>query len=388
MPMQRDEEKMMKFSAAIINYKFMTLKKNENHPIAVKAKNDMIKGYQEAIRILHDKNSKSLRFAALITGILIDAKGIIDVDDELIKDALKFIEGHQYNNGIFKSDYETDPRREFNDNKFSDEIQTALIVQTFIKAKHINLHSGSIVQNSLDFLNKQSTQFNDYARVITAYTFALNNDIETAQQLISSVKNESRNMKYWKYHAMYTEILSYSIRTKILIKEDPKDEIKELISNHRNATGGFYSPYDTVIALQALYDYTKSKENLSKGFSFTIDGENSSFSNHLDYKEFNFSESDKSLKVTGDGLGYAIAYYGSAAKTPQILFKTENVKITSSGNIKDLFVTFNYNPKKSENGANLVVIELDIPIGYKFNTILEANFDYKVCKYSKISINA
>ncbi|CAG9810249.1 unnamed protein product [Chironomus riparius] len=263
-PMVTDEEKMLKFGMAITNYKFLTKINKLNDEIAKKALNDIIAGYQEAIvileNILPELNSRQqmdMKFTWLVSMTaqnLIDARTITSIDEDLIIRSLNVIKSQQDRNGKFKYDENADYHRNIGD-KFRQEIQSALIIAAFLKNK-----STTQIQKTIDFLKTNARSWSSYPKSIAAYSLALSGDTATAKSLLRNINSVS----YADANSESIETASYIILTTVLLQEDPQDEVKWLLSQ-RSSDGSFYSPFDTVLAHQALYEYSISKNMRTQG---------------------------------------------------------------------------------------------------------------------------
>lgn len=376
-----DEEKILNFAAAVIRHKFLKLYEiNDDDHVAkkkaTKAKNDMIKGYQETLPILQNilktEDQKSVLIAAQITKVLIDAKEFINyINQTLINESLKFIKAQQLDDGSFPYFEDSDYHRDNNFGESRKIIQTALIIETFLQNDEVKNNFQDVIKKSLKYSLKS-----DYIRAISAFNFALNNDKTKAQEIISNIDNKQK--KHW-HNSVICEINSYLIRTKILLQENASELVKNLLSKHRNSDGGFYSPYDTVLGLQALYEYAKFKNIQKDTVEFKIEGKVQNVAK-FESASINISKNDK-FTVT-KGLGYVNII--NAEKRFPFLFELNLAPKDQHGGIElDIDCTISLNKISYANIAessktNMIVFEAEIPRGYKYVNHVEKHIKVEV----------
>ncbi|XP_070504853.1 thioester-containing protein 1 allele R1-like [Chironomus tepperi] len=366
-----DEEKILKFQTAIINYKFLDSIGQSNSDKAKTAKREVFEGGKEALDILKNisKDKTRLWMSAFIIRALKDAAGLVTADQKLITESLNFIAtqqvSKQYRNaGSFNYYPETDDHKDIGAG-MREHIQNALIVTAFTKDS-IQPYKEYIL-NSLTYLYSKNREFTgDYVNVVMAYTFALFGNKLHAAEFLNKLNRGYSSSTFKKHHSMYVEIISYLILTKILIGDDPRLEVEQLLA-HRKADGAFYSPYDTVLAHQALYEYTKYKKS-GKSFVFEVDGQQNMIGQDESKLFGPFLDPQHEIIVTTQGLGYALVYQelndNAAVRNSISALGTSVKKVGSSG---DLEISFDYkfSPSDRDVNSNLLVLEVEIPKGYK-----------------------
>ncbi|CAG9810237.1 unnamed protein product [Chironomus riparius] len=356
------EEKLLKFAASIIIYKFTELDGFHNEAVNIKAMNDMIKGYQESLPILQKlikENQESQSwFASFIAGILIDASEFISVDSKVIDDLLDFIKNKLGSKESFDYKKLDDLHRDIDSGAVRKTVQTALITNTLLKRKE---KFGGQISKLIKYI-KNNSGGSDYVKAIVAYTLTLNGDTSEAKPDYTKTlpKDKSANV----------ELLSYIIQTKILTDSDPKDEVDMLICNHRNADGGFYSPYDTVLGLQALYEYTKYKGISTNHADYEI-GRNKGTLNLFESVTFKVSKGD-TIKLNRNVLAYASLYFHQKQDKPTKIFTISYNKEKSSDTYTHLEFKFTP-PEKNPMQSNQFVLEVEIARGHRFVELAETD---------------
>lgn len=317
--------KISRFTVSILIYKYFNNSDSEQSKSALEA---LKLDYQEALNLLHYFLNKpspfDLRLLTSITKNLIDAKELITVDETAIKDGLEFLARHQEADGSFKYTRFYDHRRDIGADKFQKHILTAHVVSTFLKDDSIKSQYQLEVEKSLEFLNGSQDEFkNDYEKSIVAYVMAMDGNAEDSRNLVSSITGNYKTFTNRpKHFSMYVEIASYLAMTKILNGDDPQEEVDWLLSK-RNENGRFYSAYDTVLAMQALFE-----------------------AGQLEIDDFvNGSE----LEVKSEPSGFTV--------------DTEVHKTEENLTVVTVIVRINW---KDVQFTNLIVIEVQLPTGYDY----------------------
>jgi len=325
------EEKMLKFSMAIINYKFMTKTKKLDEDAAKKAFKDIIAGYQEAIvilkKILPKENSRQQMYpkftwlASMAVQNLIDARKFTTIDKDLIAKSLN-IKFQQDRDGKFKYDKNFDYRINIGSG-FRSEIQTALITAAFLKDESTSAFYRTQIQKTVNFLKTNGGSWDGYPKVIAAYTLALSGDTVAAENFLRDVTSTSYTNTSPEFYSTSTEIASYVILIKLLLREDPEAEVKWILGQ-RNSDGIFYSPYSTVLAYQALYEYTVYKGMRTQTL-----------------------QPASTIEEVVDGFGVSVTEEFGRESEAKI-----NLKIFNNGIVFDV--------------SNLIFIEVELPRGYVY----------------------
>lgn len=370
--MSSDEEKLTKFAAAFIHVQYLQFIRLTNNVRNEKATSDLNVGYQETLAILQKYLEKgdtnSLRIIAFSTQLLIEAQKYFEVDQSLIENSLNFIIKQQKSDGSFPYNFHSDPRHDMGTQKFRHVVFTALITSTFLKNDKINAQYQREVEKSLNYLKAYHNLFdNDHVKAIASYVFATSGDLATARMTESSLRNSFLISSHTKHKSMFVEIVSYKILTKIIFNEDARSDVEWLI-RQRNADGGFISPYDTFLALKALFEYTKMKHPGTQNVYVDIDHQPFMMVELEQFvpKKLEISQNAHSLKFQGQGLMYVNVYYENIQQfSSSDKFKISPSFLHFSNNILDMKVSVELIMKDLER-TNFAVIEVQLPSGYRF----------------------
>lgn len=342
----------------------MNLVDHNNDPRAGDAYDGIETGYQEAIAILDNilrtQDTKSIWLAAFTVQTILDAPKIVIIDQDLIIRALNFIKTQQQTDGSFKYDEASDYHRDIG-SKFRKEVQTALIIPAFYKNK--DKYSRDI-QRTIAYLKGQ-IGWRDYVKSVVAYTFALNGDRDSAGKVLQSMIGEFSDNT--AHYSTYVELVSYEILTKILLNQDPTDQVNWLLSQ-RHADGSFFSPYDTVLALKALFEYSKVKnlhqQNNYLQIKLQQRATGSPISNQLSSETVQIKNKNQKLEISGQGVAYVSVFEEIDEETIDDVnyFDTKLNKRELADNKVELTLSM-----KANKTSSLFVVEVQLPRGYKYS---------------------
>jgi len=343
---------------------------HNNDPRAKKAYDDIETGYQEAVaiidKILREQDEKSIWLAAIAVQVILDATEIAYIDQDLITEALDFIKSQQQSDGSFKYDKDSDHHRGIG-SKFRKDIQTALIIPAFLKTNQFKSKYSTEIQKTINYLKSQH-EWGDYIKVVAAYTFALNNDKEAAKELLGSMENAFSNTNNTAHYSLAVEIASYEILTKILTGSDDLQKSIDWLLSRRNADGSFYSPYDTVLALKALYEYSNFKklhsQNINLQLTLNQRAVENSIKNPLNFETVEIKNKNQKLTIAGQGTTYVSVYDEIIENQINTVenFDAHLTKEEFPNNKAEMYLSI-----IAQKTTNLVAIEVELPRGYKYN---------------------
>ncbi|XP_070504845.1 CD109 antigen-like isoform X2 [Chironomus tepperi] len=260
-----DEDKILKLGTEVVIYKFLKNLGLETSPKASTALTNVRNYYNESKLILDSliqSKSNNIGLVALIADIMNDASTIIDVDFSLIDNSLTFIKNKSLENSIFPYNVDFDNRRDINP-QLREFIQAILITKTGLRRKIEQIFFNAALR---DFSVNRGDHFN----AILAYAHASNGQYKEAITFLYNVN--PANIKtglHQREFSIYVETISYVILTKIILNLDPRLEVIVLLE-HRQPEGGFYSPYDTYLALSALSAFSKYRNMRSQALVFYL----------------------------------------------------------------------------------------------------------------------
>ena len=374
--MYLEEEKVLKFATDVIICKYFDFISDSYHPKAKVAKERIAENGPEIENILKNKpnREKNLGNLAFITGVLIDAIGYFDASRS-IAETLAFIKFEQTYYYLSTGKFDYDP--EFDDHKdinptVREYIQIALIVATMVKNSEYKQTNSNQINYLLNYLLEKSTKNTeiykgDHLISMTAYAYALNGNHRNAEIFLQKLNHGyKRSKRFLKHYSMFVQIVSYIILTKTLIGQDAKEQVEWLLK-YRNADGTFVSPYDTVLALQALYEYTKYRNYPYRKYTLRIDGQDT-YINPSESAKYPITDQNIKLQTYYQDLGYMTLYqeYLDNAVSRNSISSVETfVKKGRIANSLDITVDYTFKTLDRDLGNSIIVLEVDLPVGYK-----------------------
>lgn len=324
--------------------------------------------YQEVVGIIEyiTDDETNINLASLLAQILIDTEKIIKVGNDSIRKCLDFIKNHQNSDGNFKPKANDGLRIEIGNETIKVNVIATLAVLAF--SKYDNLNGNYHIENAkaINSLKLKKSNFdNNYERAIVAYAFALKGYSSFSKDLLTKITQSLYTSNDEKYFPMNVEIVSYIIRTKVLLNMDAKYEVKWLITK-RNMKGGFFSPYDTILGLQALYEYSAHKRFDHLGIKIN-QNPTSQISNVFDEIHDETSLPNFTLQLTGNGLGYTVIYHESIltnAESNNMNFGMKHRIEDSKENELNLIIQFNLNTETVL--AKILMVDVQLPKGYQY----------------------
>lgn len=370
-----NEYKVDKLAASIVAYKYLKLIGQKDSELAKKTKNVILQRYYVIVSMLDslikEKKPSNIKLLAYVTQVLIDAKDIIAIEEIFIHKNLNYIK-NQMKNGSYPYYEKSEFRRAVGLESVKALILTAYVVKPFLKNKELREKYKNEIRESMDFLYRSKSKFvHNHEKIIVAHTFAISGNTTIAAELINNLTAKYEISIFAKHKSLYVENISYLSQIKIILGTDPIDHIKWLM-NRRNPNGGFYSPYETTLALQTFYEYEKyirSKKNHVNNLIFEINGKKYEMSNEISVEIIEGITSTSKIKASGNGLGYASITCENCKEEVNkrsTIFKGNIISRKLKNN--DIRVTSNIIMESLEfiNVTNLVIIEFHSPSGYQF----------------------
>lgn len=353
------ENNMDRFGATLIRADYIH---SQNQPIT-EILDEIYVGYQEAVS-LYQFDPKTMKFPAQtwwyanLAGLFMSVSKYIDVDFPSIEMRLDIVQNRQEPDGGFSEEPVMDLRRDIGASNIQRHILTAKVAIALARYQEFSQKYKVVLEKSLKFLESTETELtHDYEKSIVAYAYTLSEKKEHAQRLITSMNNKFlESQRQGKDMSMFIETAAYLISAKIELNQDPLTEVKWLTAQ-RNADGSFYAPYDTVLALRALYEYSVFKNIKSDMNDFEVE-----------LTDVEPVEDKILLDVNCRKLCYSTVYYEYTEKIPK---NTENYfKVTVEAReindgVREIAVSIQLKPEEIST-TNLVFIEVELPSGYQY----------------------
>ncbi|CAG9811984.1 unnamed protein product [Chironomus riparius] len=402
------EQNMLKFVPNILVLEYLTNLNKLNPETEAKLKKHLDVGYQKQLTYKNKGGSYSgfgmktengsTWLTAYVAKSFNQASKYIDIDQEVITEALDFLNSVQSDNGSFP---------EFGHVSYTPMQGgaskgiglTAYTLITFLENKQHGEKYKDTIKKSLDYVVKNIWELDDiYALAIASYALQLARH-ETKDELLAKLNNkaeEMEGMKYWKkeivedegraywfYRRRSTvnvEMTSYAMLAFILAGHDQQTiPIMKWLVSQRNYRGGFQSTQDTVVGLQALSQLASKIPFSNNQMRISIKPENSaqkSFDlndkNSLILQKAELPSSSRTFEVTANGTGFAILQISykynldNAGKHPRFNLKP-TVDTTSNKEFLNLKVCTNFVPDSQDDKSNMAIMEVTLPSGFTFD---------------------
>lgn len=349
-------------------------------------------GYQDLIKYRESSGAfGNIWFTAFAAKCLGHAKHWIEIDENILKDSLKYLTIKQTSLNGFMED---------KDGKESIAL-TAYTAIAFLENKHYLKEFKNAIADSIKYLRINAGSISsNYELAITAYALALSNDLNTDKFLETLKKNAIVEDKQWHWDlemnksrkesattkAVQIEIASYALLAYLKAGKAEKSLpiLRWLVSNSDTKRISLYAK-DTAIAFQALAEASKvfKSDNFKLDFDL-IDskdaGNKASISktgDHEKHVELAAYTDSVSIMANGSGLATLEIWWKYNTKIVETLVKFDiNVKVENIDDDRmNLEVCTHFVPHSNETQSDLAVMEIELPSGYEFDpeskTLLE-----------------
>ncbi|MBI4286544.1 MAG: alpha-2-macroglobulin [Chloroflexi bacterium] len=405
MPFGCGEQNMILFAPDVFITKYLQTSGQLKPEIMAKAEKLMITGYQRELTYRRSdgsfsafgQNDKegSLWLTAFVLKSFAQAKGLIYIDDNILDQARAWITAHQNKDGSFDV-VGFVAHQEMMGGLSGKDALTAYVALALLEAGE-RTSSGRAVAYLEGRLNGMD---DPYTLAITTYALELaqSGKKDEAYQKLMKLAQEDENGLHWgsgndiqplkpgqpqlmRYPVMpnrSAEIETTAYATLALIQHkdafNASRAAKWLVSR-RNAYGGFGSTQDTVVALQALTEYSSGAR---ADVDLTINVKASGLDKTLRLTPQNFDvlqvvelpvNSDVDIEVAGKG--EAIAQVVKRFNLPEVEAKEEILKIdvrydvteVAVNDLVTVAVSLAFNPPVPME-AGMVVLDVSVPTGF------------------------
>jgi CD109 antigen len=396
MPYGCGEQNMLLFAPDIFITKYLEESGQLKPEIMARAEMLMLTGYQRELTYQRSDGSfsafgdsddiGSLWLTAFVLKSFAQAKGIIYIDESVLDAAKGWITSHQNSDGSFESIGFVHHQEMMG----GLQGKTALTAYVAIALMEAGENTGSA--RAVDYLETKLNDSDDpYTAAITAYALELaqSDSSDDAYRILMELAHEDENGLHWgngdiilpsypEQHIQSTSIEATGYATLALIQHgdalNASRAAKWLVSQ-RNAYGGFGSTQDTVVALQALTEYSVgTRADVDLVISITSDG----FDKQLTLAGDNFDilqvvevPINQQVEITALGKGEAIAqlvkrFNLPQAENPQQILTIDVDYDTTQVEVNDLVtvsVALEFNPPQPME-AGMVVLDISVPTGF------------------------
>ncbi|MFC1865294.1 alpha-2-macroglobulin family protein [Chloroflexota bacterium] len=406
MPFGCGEQNMIVFAPDVYITKYLKESGQLKPEIMAKAEKLMITGYQRELTYRRSDGSfsafgqndaeGSLWLTAFVLKSFAEAEDLIYIDSAVLEEAADWLISQQNNNGSFE------PVGFVHHQEMLGGVHgiNALTAYTAIALMEAGQNSSAAkaityLEGVLDNLE------NPYTLAITAYALELgdNDSSDTAYNMLMQMAIEDKNGLHWSSGDTQTEevfneeliapgipfgqnqsadIETTAYATLMLVEHgdafNASRAAKWLVSQ-RNAYGGFGSTQDTIMALQALIQYS-SGSRADVNLTVTINTSEGSIVKHITSENFDVLQivevpvNDQVVIIT-EGEGEAIAQVVKRFNLPQAeeedsIFDIKVDYDTTEVQVNDLVtvsVELGFNPPQPME-AGMIVLDISIPTGF------------------------
>jgi CD109 antigen len=269
MPFGCGEQNMINFAPDVYIVRYLEETGQIKPEIMAKAEKMMITGYQRELTYRRSDGSfsafgdrdeeGSLWLTAFVLKVFSQAKGLMFIDDDVLKEATDWIISHQNADGSFESVGFVIHKEMIG----GLEGKTALTAYTAIALLEAGEPSSSA--KAVGYLESRLDDITDaYTMAMVAYALELADSTEKDEACnnLMGFAQEDEDGLYWPANGAKIEATAYA--TLALMKHGDilnAGLAATWLVSKRNPFGGFNSTQDTVIALEALTAYSKFMSN-------------------------------------------------------------------------------------------------------------------------------
>jgi CD109 antigen len=391
MPYGCGEQNMIFLAPDICIIRYLKQTNQLKPEIMAKAEKLMITGYQRELTYRRDDGSfsafgqsddeGSLWLTAFVLKVFSQARGLMFIDESILDGAEAWITGHQNEDGSF------DPVGFVHHKEMIGGLQgkTALTAFVTIALQRAGEETSSAARG-VQYLEGQLSEIDDsYTMAMAAHALELGESSlkDMAYEKLMGFAQEDENGLYWPASGAEIEATGYAAMA-LLAHGDKLNAgraIKWLVSK-RNAYGGYGSTQDTVVALEAITEYSigiTSDVNLTLEIQWeTSDETGTEFMKKIAIDSDNFDvlqvievPIDKQINIRAKGTGEAVIQHVKRFNLPEPeeTGQTFNISVdydTDQIEVNDIIkvsVVVEFTPPISIE-AGMVVLDISVPTGF------------------------
>ena len=400
MPFGCGEQNMMMMAPDIYITKYLQESGQVKPEIMAKAELLMITGYQRELTYRRSDGSfsafgqsdeiGSLWLTAFVLKAFAQATDLIYIDESVLSEARAWITAHQNADGSFDQVGFVHHQEILGGISGKDAL-TAFVAIALMEAGD-NIGGAKAV----DYLESQLSGMDDaYTLALTTYVLELAGSemVDEAYQMLMDIAQEDEDGLHWGTggdilpeqtrgfapgigRSADVEMTAYA--TLALIKHGDSfnsSRAAKWLSSRRNAYGGYGSTQDTVVALQALTEYsTGTRADVNLTISVTGDGIDEQVrlaADNFDILQVIEIPVNKEIEIVVSGQGEAVAQVVRRFNLPQAEIGESVLNIdvdydVTEVEVNDLVavsVELSFNPLESME-AGMIVADISIPTGF------------------------
>ncbi len=405
MPFGCGEQNMIVFAPDVYITKYLEESGQLKPEIMAKAEKLMITGYQRQLTYRRSDGSfsafgqsdqeGSLWLTAFVLKSFSQAKDIMYIDDSVLDEAAEWINAHQNSDGSF------DPVGFIHHKDILGGLQGKNALTAYVAIALLEAGEKAAAGKAIDYLEGELYEIDDaYTLAITAYALELarSDRSDDAYRKLMEMAQEDEDGLHWggsseesgptepevgrpDYYAVprTAEIEATGYATMALIQHgdafNASRAAKWLVSR-RNAYGGYGSTQDTVVALQALTEYSTGTR---ADVDLRINIETAREEKELRIRQDNFDvlqivevPINEQIQISVEGEGEAIAQVVKRFNLPSVEVEEEEILKVSVdyditqvevNDLVNVSVELEFNPP-IEMEAGMVVLDVSVPTGF------------------------
>ena len=406
MPFGCGEQNMIVFAPDVYITRYLRESGQLKPEIMAKAEKLMLTGYQRELTYRRSDGSfsafgesdqeGSLWLTAFVMKCFSEAKGLIYIDDEVIDRAKSWILSHQNSDGSF------DAVGFVHHQEMVGGLQGKTALTAYVALALLQAGEQGSAARSIAYLENQIDRIDDaYTLALTACTLETAKSARSGEALdkLMGMAKEDENGLHWGDDAVPVEpgtqpgfrmmpvrpqpntasieTTAYAVLALIRSGDslNASRAAKWLVSQ-RNAYGGYGSTQDTVVALQALTEYSGGAR-ADVDLTVTIKTGSSSRSVRVQPGNFDVLQiveipvnADVTISTSGKGeaIGQVVRRYNlpEAGKTEQDILKVDVRYDSAEVAVNDLVkvsVRLSFNPPVAME-AGMTVVDISVPTGF------------------------
>jgi CD109 antigen len=416
MPFGCGEQNMIVFAPDVFVTKYLQSSGQLKPEIMAKAEKLMITGYQRELTYRHTDGSfsafgmsddtGSLWLTAFVLKCFSQAKGLVYIDDSVLSEARDWIISHQNADGSFDQVGFVCHQDMMGGLEGKDAL-TAFVAIALLEAGATDAGGRAV-----DYLESKLDGMTDpYAVAITAYALELADSPlrDEAYNKLMSLAQEDENGLHWgsgddvisqpeadaeiggparlgpfspNIHTS-ADIETTAYATLALVARGDSfnaSRASKWLVSKRNASGGFGSTQDTVVALQALIEYATGARS-DVDLTVTLKGDGIDKTLKIDESNFDVlqivsvpvnAQIEMMVSGTGDAIGQLVRRFNEPGTedTPEAqMLKIDVAYDTTEVAVNDLVTVsvsleFNPLPELNISEAGMIVLDVSVPTGF------------------------
>ena len=396
MPFGCGEQNMIVFAPDVYITKYLQESGQLKPEIMAKAEKLMITGYQRELTYRRNDGSfsafgqsddeGSLFLTAFVLKSFAEAEDLIFIDDTILDEAADWLISYQNSDGSFE------PVGFVHHQEMLGGLSGKIPLTAYTAIALIEYGEKTNSAKAVAYLEDVLDGLDDpYTVAITAYALELAGSASSddAYQMLMELAIEDENGLHWgggnvietEYPRQYSQsadIEATAYATLALIKQgdafNASRSAKWLVSQ-RNAYGGFGSTQDTVMALQALIEYS-SGARADVDLTVTIETSESTIEKTITAENFDVLQIvevpvNDQVEITTQGEGEAIAQVVRRFNLPQAEAGEDIIRIdvdydTTEVEVNDIVtvsVEVEFDPPQPME-AGMIVLDISVPTGF------------------------